>query len=91
MPVLLDFGLTKRFTPAQTLAFARLVHASEASDIDGLLQSFDEMGLKLNRYDPFEDMAAMRRSLSDTVPASEAKEVGNPNPKLPLTLTLTLT
>ena len=60
MPVLLDFGLTKRFTPAQTLAFARLVHASEASDIDGLLQSFDEMGLKLNRYDPFEDMAAMR-------------------------------
>ena len=38
MPVLLDFGLTKRFTPAQTLAFARLVHASEASDIDGLLQ-----------------------------------------------------
>ena len=76
VPVLLDFGLTKRFTPAQTLAFARLVHASEASDIDGLLQSFDEMGLKLNRYDPFEDMAAMRRSLSDTVPASEAKEVG---------------
>ena len=75
VPVLLDFGLTKRFTRAQTVAFARLVHASEASDVDGLLQSFDEMGLQLNRYDPFEDMAAMRRSLSDTVPASEAKAV----------------
>ena len=73
VPVLLDFGLTKRFTPGQTVAFARLVHASEESDVDGLLQSFDEMGLKLNRYDPFQDMAAMRRSLSDTVPASEAK------------------
>ena len=73
VPVLLDFGLTKRFTRAQTVAFARLVHAAEENDVDGLLQSFDEMGLRLNRYDPFEDMATMRRSLSDTVPASEAK------------------
>ena len=49
VPVLLDFGLTKRFTAAQTVAFARLVHASEASDVDGLLQSFDEMG---TRWEP---------------------------------------
>ena len=73
VPVLLDFGLTKRLTPALKLAFARLVHASHESNVDALLQSFEEMGLVLNRYDPFTDMAAMRRSFADTVPASEAK------------------
>jgi predicted unusual protein kinase regulating ubiquinone biosynthesis (AarF/ABC1/UbiB family) len=74
VPVLLDFGLTKRLEPAMKVAFARLMHSSEEMDVDGLLKSFDEMGLKLNRYDPFEDMRAMRSSFSDTVPKSEAKE-----------------
>jgi aarF domain-containing kinase len=41
VPVLLDFGLTKRLSPPLKLAFARLVHASDASDVDGLLQVRD--------------------------------------------------
>lgn len=54
VPVLLDFGLTKRLDPKMKVAFARLMHSSYESDIDSLLQSFDEMGLKMNRHDPFE-------------------------------------
>ena len=42
-------------------------HASSESDVDSLLQSFDEMGLKLNRYDPFEDMKNMQRGFGETV------------------------
>lgn len=72
VPILLDFGLTKRLNPDMKVAFSRLVHSSYETDIDGLLQSFDEMGLKLNRYDPFQDMQAMQTSLQDTVPQSEA-------------------
>jgi aarF domain-containing kinase len=75
VPVLLDFGLTKRLNPKIKLAFARLMHASNENDIDSLMQSFDEMGLKLNRTNPFEDMANMRRGFGSTVPQSEAKEV----------------
>ena len=56
------------------VAFARLMHASHENDIDSLLQSFDEMGLKMNRHNPFEDMANMQRGFSDTVPQSEVKE-----------------
>lgn len=73
VPILLDFGLTKRLDPEMKVAFSRLVHSSYETDVDGLLQSFDEMGLKLNRYDPFQDMAAMQASLSDTTPQSQAK------------------
>jgi len=66
VPVLLDFGLTKRLDPKIKVAFARLMHSSHESDIDGLLQSFDEMGLKMNRHDPFEDMANMQRGMTHT-------------------------
>ena len=72
VPVLLDFGLTKRFSPEMKLAFSKLVHSAYETDIDGLLQSFSEMGLKLNRLDPFEDMAMMQKSFSDPVPQSQA-------------------
>jgi CubicO group peptidase (beta-lactamase class C family) len=75
VPILLDFGLTKRFTPEMKVAFARLVHSSYETDIDGLLQSFEEMGLKLNRYDPFQDMHAMQTAFSDPAPQSEAAEI----------------
>lgn len=75
VPVLLDFGLTKRLDPKIKLAFARLMHSSHESDVDGLLQSFDEMGLKMNRYDPFEDMANMQRGFGNTVPQSEVRQV----------------
>jgi len=74
VPVLLDFGLTKRLSPPIKVAFARLMHASNENDLDGLLTSFDEMGLKMNRDDPFEDMASMRRSFGSTVPQSQARE-----------------
>ena len=74
VPVLLDFGLTKRLDENMRLAFARLVHSAEENDVDALLQSFKDMGLVLNRYDPFEDMAAMRRSFADPAPQSKAKE-----------------
>jgi CubicO group peptidase (beta-lactamase class C family) len=72
--VLLDFGLTKRLDPKMKVAFARLMHASHESDVDALLQSFDEMGLKMNRHDPFEDMANMQRGFGDTVPQSQARQ-----------------
>merc|ERR1711865_676123 len=75
VPVLLDFGLTKRLDPKMKLAFARLMYASHENDIDSLMRSFDEMGLKFNRHNPFEDMANMRRGFGSTVPQSEAKEV----------------
>ena len=75
VPVLLDFGLTKRLLPSMKLAFARMVHAAYATDVDGLLQSFNEMGLQLNRYDPFQDMAAIQSSLADPVPESQASAI----------------
>jgi len=75
VPVLLDFGLTKRLDPKMKLAFARLMYASHENDIDSLMRSFDEMGLKFNRHNPFEDMANMRRGFGSTVPQSKAKEV----------------
>jgi len=75
VPVLLDFGLTKRLDPTIKLAFARLMYASYEGDIDALIQSFQEMGLKMNRHDPMEDMAAMQRGFGDTVPQTQAREV----------------
>lgn len=74
VPVLLDFGLTKRLDPKMKVAFARLMHSSYENDMDSLLQSFDEMGLKMNRHDPFEDMVNMQRGFGDTVPQSEVRE-----------------
>jgi len=74
IPILLDFGLTKRFSPEMKVAFARLVHASHETDIDALLYSFEEMGLKLNRYDPFQDMQVMQTVLSDPVPQSQKQQ-----------------
>lgn len=75
VPVLLDFGLTKRLDPTIKLAFARLMHASYEGDVDGLMTSFVEMGLKLNRHDPMEDLANMQRGFGDTVPQEEALQV----------------
>lgn len=39
-----------------------------------MLAAFEEMGVKLNRFDPAEDMHNIRFLLRDTQPASEAKE-----------------
>ena len=75
VPVLLDFGLTKRLNPPIKLAFARLMHLSYECDIDGLIRSFREMGLKINQHDPMEDMVAMQRGFGDTVPRTRTREV----------------
>ena len=74
VPILLDFGLTKRFQPHMKRAFARLMHAAESTDVDALLQSFEEMGMKLNKTDPFENMGFMQRAFADPIPKSRLKE-----------------
>jgi aarF domain-containing kinase len=62
------------------VAFARLMYSAYETDVDGLMQAFDEMGLKFNnnndgkKNDPFEDMAAMQRGFSDTVPQEQAQQ-----------------
>jgi predicted unusual protein kinase regulating ubiquinone biosynthesis (AarF/ABC1/UbiB family) len=80
-PVLLDFGLTKRLDPSIKVAFSRLMHASDETDVDSLIQSFEEMGLKMNRHDPFEDMAAMQRSFQETVPQTQVRQVSSEKSK----------
>lgn len=72
VPILLDFGLTKRFSEDMKLAFSKMVHSTYIMDVDGLLTSFTEMGLKVKLEDPFEDLSSMRRVFK-TVPASKAK------------------
>mmetsp|Transcript_16312 Transcript_16312/g.28549 ORF Transcript_16312/g.28549 Transcript_16312/m.28549 type:complete len:966 (-) Transcript_16312:122-3019(-) len=69
VPVLLDYGLTKRFEPPMRLAFARLMHASHVSDPDGLERALEDMGFIFER-EPLEDLANMRR-LFTAVPKSE--------------------
>ena len=73
--------MTKRLDPAIKVAFSRLMHASDETDVDSLIQSFEEMGLKMNRHDPFEDMAAMQRSFQETVPQTQAREVSSEKSK----------
>lgn len=55
-PILLDFGLCKRLDDAKRIGFARLIHSVGRSDFGGLLESFEEIGLVLNRLDPAEDL-----------------------------------
>jgi hypothetical protein len=66
LPVLLDFGLTKRLPREKKLAFSRLICAMQALDVSGLLLSFDEMGLVLKREDPFEDLNEFRFAFRET-------------------------
>jgi len=72
VPVLLDFGLTRRFDADIKVAFSRLVHSCYVMDVQGLLRSFDEMGLKVRDQDPFQDIVSLRSAFR-TIPASEAK------------------
>eukprot|EP00854_Cymbomonas_tetramitiformis_P009168 gene9168-10867_t len=69
VPVLLDFGLTKRFEPDMKVAFARMVYSSSVADVDGLITGFREMGLKF-KEDPFEDLRNTQ-SLFRAVPKSK--------------------
>lgn len=47
IPILLDFGLTKKIDERIRLAFARMLFSAAKMDYAGLLQAFDEMGLKV--------------------------------------------
>jgi len=72
VPVLLDFGLTRRFDDKIKVAFSRMMHSCYIMDVHGLLRSFDEMGLKVREQDPFQDIMNLRTAFR-TIPASEAK------------------
>ena len=49
-PVLLDWGLAKAFDEDKRLAFAKFVYSTSEMDLVSMLQSFTDMGLKLNRF-----------------------------------------
>ena len=74
-PVLLDFGLTKRFEPQMKVAFAKLIYSSYIQDLDALARAFEEMGLKIAKeaQDPIRDMGNMSRLFSTTA-VSKVKE-----------------
>ncbi len=72
-PVLLDFGLAKRLPKTMRLAFCKLILAAGTKDYFLLLESFDEMGLILNRLDGENDLSAMRYMFRDTAPPKAAR------------------
>jgi len=72
-PVLLDWGLAKAFDTKARLAFAKFVYSTSEMDFVSMLQSFEEMGIKLNRFDPGEDMNNTRHMFRDTAPPEEAR------------------
>ena len=75
VPVLLDFGLCKEFTPSAKVAFSKLVYSSYSQDLGELQKAFVEMGLLINdgAKDEVRDMKIMRR-LFTTTPVSKVKE-----------------
>jgi len=73
IPVLLDFGLTKRLPNSKRLAFSRLICSMQSLDVSGLLLSFDEMGLVLKREDPFEDLSEFRFAFRETQGGDESR------------------
>jgi aarF domain-containing kinase len=56
------------------LAFAKMIYSASSMDFGSLLASFDEMGLKLKRQDPAEDMKNIRFVLRDTAPGDEMRK-----------------
>jgi len=73
IPVLLDFGLTKRLPRSKRLAFSRLICAGQSLDVAGLLLSFDEMALIMKREDPFEDLNEFRFVFRETTGGAESR------------------
>jgi predicted unusual protein kinase regulating ubiquinone biosynthesis (AarF/ABC1/UbiB family) len=55
------------------LAFAKMIYAATSMDFGSLLSSFADMGLKLKRHDPAEDMKNIRFILRDTAPGKEMR------------------
>eukprot|EP00127_Corallochytrium_limacisporum_P001242 Clim_evm12s47 gene=Clim_evmTU12s47 len=73
-PVLLDFGLCKELSSDKRLAFARMIQSASDMDYGGLMASFEEMGLRLNREDPTYDMEQIRYITRDTQPPAIVKK-----------------
>ncbi|KAI8813276.1 beta-lactamase/transpeptidase-like protein [Cladochytrium replicatum] len=48
MPVLLDFGLTRRATPSEAMALCKMILAAESLDYATLLSGLQEMGLSIS-------------------------------------------
>jgi CubicO group peptidase (beta-lactamase class C family) len=72
-PVLLDFGLAKTLDKSMRVAFARLVTAAADGDAGHLLDAFDEIGVKLNREQPTEDLILVTYLLRDVAPPTQAR------------------
>lgn len=52
----------------------RFIYAGCEHDFTSMLVAFEEMGVKLNRFNPAEDMRSIRFLLRDTQSAAESKE-----------------
>jgi predicted unusual protein kinase regulating ubiquinone biosynthesis (AarF/ABC1/UbiB family) len=76
--VLLDFGLVKRLPNKLRLAFSKMVVSAAQLDFSLLLESHEEMGLKLNREDG-RDMVGALFFFRDTAPVEEARKAHRKN------------
>ena len=74
VPVLLDFGLTKKLSESMRLAFAKLVISAEEMDYGGILEAFDAMGMVFTSESVAEDMENLRHMFRDAVPVEEARK-----------------
>ncbi|KAK3260648.1 hypothetical protein CYMTET_30406 [Cymbomonas tetramitiformis] len=72
VPVLLDFGLVKELPTVIRLSFAKMIWAAKTSDFSAMMDSFEEMGLKLGREDSNKDMQGIFFLLRETKPAAQA-------------------
>lgn len=74
VPVLLDFGLTKRLPDKLRLAFALMVASAETMDFGAVLEAFDDMGLELGGSNVSEDIENLKYMFRDAAPADEARK-----------------
>ncbi|KAL8521597.1 hypothetical protein ACS0TY_011934 [Phlomoides rotata] len=75
LPILLDFGLTKRLSPTLKQALAKMFLASAEGDHVALLSSFSEMGLKLRLDVPEQVMEIANVFFRTSTPAKEAPQL----------------
>ncbi|KAH0989774.1 hypothetical protein GBA52_001257 [Prunus armeniaca] len=74
LPVLLDFGLTKKLSSSFKKALAKMFLASAEGDHVALLSAFAEMGLKLRLDIPEQAMEITSVFFRSTTPANESHE-----------------
>jgi aarF domain-containing kinase len=73
IPVVLDFGLTKRLPDRMRLAFGKLVIAAEEMDFAAMMEAMDDMGMTFSRESAVEDLENLQYMFRDATPASEAR------------------